>query len=42
MKQDAAGAPHEEPKDDTIKQFSRDIRRQIDEALETIFRTYQM
>jgi transcriptional regulator with XRE-family HTH domain len=27
---------------DTIKQFSRDIRRQVDEALETIFRSYQV
>jgi transcriptional regulator with XRE-family HTH domain len=32
----------EDLKDDTIKQFSRDIRRQVDEALETIFRTYQV
>jgi hypothetical protein len=30
------------PEDDTIKQFSQDIRRQVDEALETIFRTYQV
>jgi transcriptional regulator with XRE-family HTH domain len=29
-------------RDDTIKQFSRDIRRQVDEALETIFRSYQV
>jgi hypothetical protein len=28
------------PKDNTIRQFSQDIRRQVDEALETIFRTY--
>jgi transcriptional regulator with XRE-family HTH domain len=32
----------EEPADDTIKQFSQDIRRQVDAALETIFRTYQI
>jgi transcriptional regulator with XRE-family HTH domain len=30
------------PKDNTIRQFSQDIRRQVDEALETIFRTYQV
>jgi transcriptional regulator with XRE-family HTH domain len=32
----------EDPGDDTIRQFSQDIRRQVDEALETIFRTYQV
>jgi predicted LPLAT superfamily acyltransferase len=32
----------EEPKDETIRQFSQDIRRQVDEALETIFRTYRV
>jgi transcriptional regulator with XRE-family HTH domain len=42
LKQDAQAYAPEDPKDDTIKQFSRDIRRQVDEALETIFRTYQV
>jgi transcriptional regulator with XRE-family HTH domain len=37
-KQDAA----QETGDNTIRQFSRDIRRQADEALETIFRTYHV
>jgi transcriptional regulator with XRE-family HTH domain len=32
----------EESGDDTIKQFSRDIRRHVDEALETIFQMYQV
>jgi transcriptional regulator with XRE-family HTH domain len=42
LKQDVQAYTPEDPKDDTIKQFSRDIRRQVDEALETIFRTYQV
>ena len=33
---------HNSPEDNTIKQFSQDIRRQVDNALETIFRTYQV
>jgi transcriptional regulator with XRE-family HTH domain len=32
----------EEPGNDTIRQFSQDIRRQVDAALETIFRIYQV
>jgi transcriptional regulator with XRE-family HTH domain len=30
------------PEDNTMRQFSQDIRRQVDEALETIFQTYQV
>jgi hypothetical protein len=39
LKQDDAP---EKPEDVTLRQFSRDIRRHVNKALETIFRMYQI